>query len=170
MTSSCTLAHITMRSGSGSLLPGTERTTAGPSGDGVLFAQAPSSRPDRPAKLVASDPLRHAGTADEVAEAILGLLSPASACVIGSVIDVSGGRLTVPLRLASLCVSFFARDLGLGRPRMFLTSGARCRQVGDADSGSISTLPRANQRNPSRPPAQISNDCMKTTCRGHHPK
>ncbi|KAF7192528.1 putative oxidoreductase YgfF [Pseudocercospora fuligena] len=48
--------------------------------------------PDRAERLGKLTPIGRPGEADEVAEAILWLLSPASSYVTGSFIDVSGGR------------------------------------------------------------------------------
>jgi len=48
--------------------------------------------PERLAKLVPNVPARRVGTADEIAEAVAWLLSPAASYVIGSVLTVSGGR------------------------------------------------------------------------------
>jgi NAD(P)-dependent dehydrogenase (short-subunit alcohol dehydrogenase family) len=48
--------------------------------------------PGRLESLVPSVPMQRAGTADEVAETILWLLSPASSYVTGAVVDVGGGR------------------------------------------------------------------------------
>lgn len=48
--------------------------------------------PDRAEKLGAQTPMGRAGTADEVAEAVLWLLSDASSYATGTKIDVSGGR------------------------------------------------------------------------------
>jgi NAD(P)-dependent dehydrogenase (short-subunit alcohol dehydrogenase family) len=48
--------------------------------------------PDRPYKIGASTPLGRPGTTDEVAEAIVWLLSDASSYVTGAIIDVTGGR------------------------------------------------------------------------------
>jgi NAD(P)-dependent dehydrogenase (short-subunit alcohol dehydrogenase family) len=53
---------------------------------------ASGGRPDRAAVLGAQTPLGRAGTADEVAETIVWLLSDASSYVTGALIDVAGGR------------------------------------------------------------------------------
>lgn len=50
---------------------------------------------DRVARISATLPMPRAGTADEVAEAIIWLLSDKSSYTTGSVITVSGGRATV---------------------------------------------------------------------------
>lgn len=47
---------------------------------------------DRPYKIGASVPLGRPGTPDEIAEAIVWLLSDASSYVTGAIIDVTGGR------------------------------------------------------------------------------
>ena len=48
--------------------------------------------PQRVARLAGSVPLGRGGTPDEVAQAILWLLSPQAAYVTGTTLDVSGGR------------------------------------------------------------------------------
>ncbi|GAB4538515.1 MAG: SDR family oxidoreductase [Roseibium sp.] len=48
--------------------------------------------PDRVARMAADLPMKRAGTADEVAEAVLWLLSERSSYTTGTVLDVSGGR------------------------------------------------------------------------------
>ena len=53
---------------------------------------ASGGEPDRAARLAPSLPMQRAGTAEEVAEAVLWLLSPASSYTTGSVVDVTGGR------------------------------------------------------------------------------
>jgi NAD(P)-dependent dehydrogenase (short-subunit alcohol dehydrogenase family) len=53
---------------------------------------ATSAVPDRLATLVPTVPMRRAGTAFEVAETILWLLSDAASYVTGAVVDVGGGR------------------------------------------------------------------------------
>jgi NAD(P)-dependent dehydrogenase (short-subunit alcohol dehydrogenase family) len=53
---------------------------------------ASGGRPDRAAVLGAQTPLGRAGSADEVAQTIVWLLSDASSYVTGAVIDVAGGR------------------------------------------------------------------------------
>lgn len=53
---------------------------------------ASGGEPDRAAQLAPQVPLRRAGSADEVAQAVLWLLSDASSYTTGSVVDVTGGR------------------------------------------------------------------------------
>ena len=48
--------------------------------------------PDRLARLGPSVPMGRVGTAEEVAEAVLWLLSDAAAYVTGTVVTVAGGR------------------------------------------------------------------------------
>ena len=48
--------------------------------------------PGRVDRMVPSVPMQRAGTADEVAEAVLWLVSPAASYVTGAFIDVTGGR------------------------------------------------------------------------------
>ena len=53
---------------------------------------APAGGRERYPALVRDTPLRRVGTADEVAEAILWLLSEQSAFITGAVLEISGGR------------------------------------------------------------------------------
>lgn len=53
---------------------------------------ASGGQPDRVSRLAPTVPMGRGGTAEEVAEAILWLLSPAASYVTGSFVDVSGGR------------------------------------------------------------------------------
>jgi NAD(P)-dependent dehydrogenase (short-subunit alcohol dehydrogenase family) len=53
---------------------------------------ASGGRPDRAAQIGATAPLGRAGTAEEVAEAILWLLGDAASYVSGAILDVGGGR------------------------------------------------------------------------------
>ncbi|NTS30499.1 SDR family oxidoreductase [Phyllobacterium sp. BT25] len=53
---------------------------------------ASGGQPDRAQRLGVTAPLGRAGTADEVGEAIVWLLSDASSYVTGSLLDVTGGR------------------------------------------------------------------------------
>ena len=53
---------------------------------------ASGGRPDRAATLGATTPIGRAGTAEEVAEAIVWLLDDASSYVTGALLDVAGGR------------------------------------------------------------------------------
>ena len=53
---------------------------------------AASGQPDRLTRMAPGVPMRRAGTADEVAEAIVWLLSPASSYITGAILPVGGGR------------------------------------------------------------------------------
>ena len=52
--------------------------------------------PDRVAQLQSRLPMKRAGSADEVAEAVLWLLSDQSSYTTGAILDVSGGRAILP--------------------------------------------------------------------------
>jgi len=58
----------------------------------VTDIHAKGGEPDRVERLGPTAPMRRSGSAAEVAEAVLWLLSDASSYVTGSFIDVSGGR------------------------------------------------------------------------------
>lgn len=53
---------------------------------------ARGGRPERVARIVPTVPLGRIGTPDEVADAVLWLLSPAASYVTGAIVPVSGGR------------------------------------------------------------------------------
>lgn len=58
----------------------------------VTDIHASSGDPDRPARLASTVPVQRPGTADEVARAILWLLSEEASYSTGTFIDVAGGR------------------------------------------------------------------------------
>ncbi len=53
---------------------------------------ASGGQPERAGQLAASIPMRRAGRADEIASAILWLLSPQASYTTGAIVDVAGGR------------------------------------------------------------------------------
>ncbi len=58
--------------------------------DTELHARA--GEPDRPARYLAQIPMKRAGTAEEVAQTILWLLTQAPAYIAGAIVPISGGR------------------------------------------------------------------------------
>lgn len=61
---------------------------------GLIYTEmhASGGEPGRVDRLKATVPMKRGGTADEVARAILWLLSPESSFTTGSILDVTGGR------------------------------------------------------------------------------
>ncbi len=57
---------------------------------------ASGGNPDRVAQIQSKLPMKRAGTADEVADAVLWLLSDQSSYTTGAILDVSGGRAILP--------------------------------------------------------------------------
>lgn len=74
------------------LAPGGVRVNAVRPGLIETEIHAASGQPDRLARLAPSVPMGRAGTAEEVAEAILWLISDAASYVTGALVDVAGGR------------------------------------------------------------------------------
>lgn len=80
--------------------PGAVIVTGGSRGIGAAVAVMAGARgypatagaPDRPARMAPGIPMRRSGTPEEVAEAVLWLLSPAAAYVTGTIVEVGGGR------------------------------------------------------------------------------
>src|SRR3984957_3948201 len=64
---------------------------------------AASGDPERPVRLAPTIPMGRAGTAEEIAEAVLWLLSPEASYTTGAILPVSGGREleTLVLKLAA---------------------------------------------------------------------
>jgi NAD(P)-dependent dehydrogenase (short-subunit alcohol dehydrogenase family) len=58
--------------------------------DTELHARA--GEPDRPARYLAQIPMKRAGTAEEVAQTILWLLTQAPSYIAGAIVPISGGR------------------------------------------------------------------------------
>lgn len=53
---------------------------------------ASGGRPGRAHEIGGQTPLGRAGSADEVASAIMWLLGPESTCMTGAILDIAGGR------------------------------------------------------------------------------
>jgi NAD(P)-dependent dehydrogenase (short-subunit alcohol dehydrogenase family) len=53
---------------------------------------ASGGQPDRPKEMASSIPMRRTGQAQEVADAIVYLLSPSASYITGAILNVSGGR------------------------------------------------------------------------------
>jgi NAD(P)-dependent dehydrogenase (short-subunit alcohol dehydrogenase family) len=68
------------------------RVNAVAAGHVLTDLHASSGDPDRPLRLAPTIPMGRAGTPDEIAEAVLWLLSPAASYTTGAILAVSGGR------------------------------------------------------------------------------
>jgi NAD(P)-dependent dehydrogenase (short-subunit alcohol dehydrogenase family) len=53
---------------------------------------ADAGDPDRPARMAPNIPMRRSGSAEEVAEGVVWLLSPAASYVTGTILEIGGGR------------------------------------------------------------------------------
>ncbi|MDB5359106.1 MAG: short-chain dehydrogenase/reductase [Rhodospirillales bacterium] len=53
---------------------------------------AANGAPDRPKRMASSIPMKRAGTASEVAEGVIWLLSPAASYTTGTILEIGGGR------------------------------------------------------------------------------
>jgi NAD(P)-dependent dehydrogenase (short-subunit alcohol dehydrogenase family) len=53
---------------------------------------ASNGDPGRPDRVAPTVPMKRAGTAEEVAEGIIWLLSPAASYVTGTILEIGGGR------------------------------------------------------------------------------
>lgn len=53
---------------------------------------ASGGQPDRPREMASSIPMKRSGQAEEVADAIVYLLSPSASYITGAILNVSGGR------------------------------------------------------------------------------
>jgi NAD(P)-dependent dehydrogenase (short-subunit alcohol dehydrogenase family) len=53
---------------------------------------ASGGQPDRPKEMASSIPMKRTGQAQEVADAIVYLLSPSASYITGAILNVSGGR------------------------------------------------------------------------------
>jgi len=53
---------------------------------------AANGAPDRPKRMASSIPMKRAGTASEVAEGVVWLLSPAASYTTGTILEIGGGR------------------------------------------------------------------------------
>jgi NAD(P)-dependent dehydrogenase (short-subunit alcohol dehydrogenase family) len=63
-------------------------------GPGLIDTEihAESGDADRPNRMMAGIPMQRIGTADEVAEAVVWLLSPAASYITGAILPIGGGR------------------------------------------------------------------------------
>ena len=61
-------------------------------GDFFRLRAAAAGDPDRLDRLKGGVPMQRPGTAEEVAEGILWLLSPAASYTTGAILDIGGGR------------------------------------------------------------------------------
>jgi NAD(P)-dependent dehydrogenase (short-subunit alcohol dehydrogenase family) len=53
---------------------------------------ATGGQPDKPKEMASSIPMKRTGQVEEVADAIVYLLSPSASYITGAILNVSGGR------------------------------------------------------------------------------